>query len=283
MFEHYVQVQGGNPKWRRAVEVSAILSGIFTGSILTSMWFYEKLSIERVDPPTNATVVVQMMEESMAPGAPPPALAKLGGGEEVEEEEIEEEEEEEPIPTEDVPIEQPDDVKELPDKPKHAKSEKSLTKGIPGAPPGPGVPNGSPLGVVGGTRIGGPPGGVIGGLGTGFGNSVATKKQTPPPTTMKPFTAVRANGVYTPDPNAAQLAKTKAARFDKRPGVSKVSFCITPSGKTTKVKTVQKFRGDPEVDQICRDTVKKWRFKPFKVGGKAVETCTTYRFDIVFR
>ena len=36
------------------------------------------------------------------------------------------------------------------------------------------------------------------------------------------------------------------------------------------------------VDRICRDTVKQWRFRPFKVDGKARKTCSTVTFDIRF-
>ena len=50
------------------------------------------------------------------------------------------------------------------------------------------------------------------------------------------------------------------------------------------MKTAKKFRGGaaPKVDQICRDTVKKWRFKPFMAGGKAVKTCSTVEFQLKF-
>ncbi|EDM74673.1 hypothetical protein PPSIR1_11826, partial [Plesiocystis pacifica SIR-1] len=54
-------------------------------------------------------------------------------------------------------------------------------------------------------------------------------------------------------------------------------------GKVVDVKTKTKFPGDPQVDKIIRDTIKKWRFKPFVVGGKPVKTCTERTFKIKFK
>ena len=52
--------------------------------------------------------------------------------------------------------------------------------------------------------------------------------------------------------------------------------------KTVDVKTKKKFPNDPKVDEICRDTIKKWRFKPFIVGGKPVKTCSVAEFNLKF-
>jgi protein TonB len=120
-------------------------------------------------------------------------------------------------------------------------------------------------------------GGALGGTG------VATKRDTSDKAVAKkPITAVKANSIYSPDCDKKKLAGTKAATFDKRPGSTKVSFCVNASGKVVDVKTTKKFRGDPKVDQICRDTVKKWRFRPFMAGGKPVKTCSSVEFQLVF-
>ena len=76
--------------------------------------------------------------------------------------------------------------------------------------------------------------------------------------------------------------KLKAATFDKRPGSVKVAFCVDASGKSTDVRVSKKFPNDPAVDQICADTVKKWRFKPFIVDGKPKKTCSEAIFEISF-
>ena len=71
--------------------------------------------------------------------------------------------------------------------------------------------------------------------------------------------------------------------FHKRGGSNKTHFCVNEQGKTTEIRTTKKFPNDPKVDKIIRDTVRKWRFKPFMVGGKARKTCTTYEFEIRFK
>ena len=80
-----------------------------------------------------------------------------------------------------------------------------------------------------------------------------------------------------------RLAQTNSGKHDRRPGKNVTSFCIDTSGKVVKVRTKRKFRNDPAVDKICRDTVKRYRFKPFKVGGKPMEICTEKTFNIQFK
>ncbi|RMG99237.1 MAG: TonB family protein [Deltaproteobacteria bacterium] len=92
-----------------------------------------------------------------------------------------------------------------------------------------------------------------------------------------------AQAIYAPDPDKKKLQATKAAMFDRRGGVNKTYFCVSEQGKVVDVRTTKKFPGDPQVDKIIRDTVKKWRFRPFLVGGKPRKTCTTYTFEIHFK
>lgn len=287
MFDAYVQVQSGNPRWRRAMGTSAVISGIVTAGLLTSLWVYDKLQIRRVDPPSNATIVVQMMEEEMSPSAPPPPLAKKGGGDEPEEPEPEPEEPkpEPPVPDEEVPLEQP----ELDEQPVKARVRPTKRKtSSSDAPPGPGKPEGHEQGSVLGKRTAGPlafgPGGPGRGLpGFGQGKAIATKTVAKKESVAKqPLAKVKSNSLYAPDCDAKKLAGTKASTFDKRPGSTTVGFCVSTSGQAVDVKTTKKFPGDPQVDRICRDTVKKWRFKPFKVGGKTIKTCSSVTFRIEF-
>ena len=44
----------------------------------------------------------------------------------------------------------------------------------------------------------------------------------------------------------------------------------------------RRFPGDTAVDAIVRKTVKRWRFKPWMVGGKARRTCSSVSFQIHF-
>ena len=73
------------------------------------------------------------------------------------------------------------------------------------------------------------------------------------------------------------------AVFDKRPGANETAFCVDPQGRTVDVRTVKQFPGDPKIDEICRDTVKTWRFKPFLVAGKPTRTCSVQVFNLTFK
>ena len=95
--------------------------------------------------------------------------------------------------------------------------------------------------------------------------------------------SVLSQAVYAPDPKQSELQKTISARRAKKPGKNVTSFCVSTTGKVVDVKTKRKFPGDPQVDKICRDTVRKWRFKPFIVGGKATKTCSAAEFEISFK
>ena len=98
----------------------------------------------------------------------------------------------------------------------------------------------------------------------------------------KPYAVVIGNAIYRPEPTSKDFQGTKAAMFDKRPGTNETSFCVDVDGKTVDVKTKRKFPNDPKVDEICRDFIKKWRFKPFIVGGKPVKTCSFAEFNLKF-
>lgn len=77
--------------------------------------------------------------------------------------------------------------------------------------------------------------------------------------------------------------QTKAARFDKADGVSVAAFCVDTNGTTSDIQTVQKFPGDPLVDRIIRDTIARWRFRPFLVDGSVVKVCTEKQFLLRFK
>src|SRR5688572_22954812 len=98
-FDHYITVQKGNPRWVKAIIAASIASLIITSSLIVFMWVANKMSITRVDPPTQTTVVVQMMVEDSTPPPPPPPPPPAGSVEP-------EPEEEEEVPEEDIPLEE---------------------------------------------------------------------------------------------------------------------------------------------------------------------------------
>jgi protein TonB len=260
MFEHYLQHQAPDSRRRWRVALALNLAGFATAGLVGFTWLMDKLMIAQVAPPTASYVMVQMSMEEVPPPPPPPAAPPARSEPEVER-----------IPDED-PLAPPDLDEVVAPKPKASKfagnglpdskgtaaiGVRTNVPGIPGMPPGiPGFP----------PNIG-----------------VATRKDAPstsrPPV---PISAVFAQAIYAPPPDQHKLAGTRAAMFDKRPGENETAFCVDPDGRTSDVRTVKRFPGDPKVDEICRDTVKKWRFKPFIVGGKPVKTCSVAEFNLKF-
>lgn len=119
-------------------------------------------------------------------------------------------------------------------------------------------------------------------IGTPPSGRIPNKTGGEPDKAREALSVLKARGIYTPDPQAAALAKTKTGLGTRRPGMVKVSFCVGPNGKVSSSKVARKFSGDPEVDRICRAAVQKWRFKPARVGGKAHTTCSDVTFRIEF-
>ncbi len=90
-----------------------------------------------------------------------------------------------------------------------------------------------------------------------------------------PIEEVRKNLVYAPECDRAALRGTSPGRGD-----TTVSFCVDANGKTRDVNTTGTSANDAAIDEICRTTVKKWRFKPFSEDGVRVEVCTTVTFAL---
>ncbi|MCA9690832.1 MAG: hypothetical protein R3A51_19765 [Nannocystaceae bacterium] len=265
MFEHYLHNKGGDPARRRRIAVAANLSASVTAGFLMFTWLADKLQIARVDAPTVEYVLFQLTESSHV-ASPPPPPPPLGTPEA-------DKERERPIerPVEDVPLE---------DAPPELVPER-----VPTAPPSRtvGVPDGKPEG-----KPWGVPRGIPNGVGLGLGNGtsvpplVGTQQSPPKQAAPEPFDAAMSRCVYCPSPDTAKLSATTTGMFNRRSGVNKTRFCIGVDGKVDEVTTASKFPGDPRVDAICRDTIKRWRFKPFKVADKARRSCTTATFNIQF-
>lgn len=260
-FDTYLETHRPNPRRTAMLTFAGALALTGTTLLLAAGWFAGKLQVARVDPPTVDYILLSLsVDEPLPPPPPPPpppGSSDAADDEPVDDEDI--------IPEDDID-EAPDEVPEaIPRAKSPAGHPEGQVGGIPGGKPG-GIPGGDPKALVGGR------GPVI---------SVAPK--TPAPVVKKPLAAVMARAVYSPDPDQKLLAQTKAARFDKRNGKNKTSFCINSQGRVVDIKTKARFPGDPQVDKIIRDTIAKWRFKPFEIGAKKVKTCTERTFLIKFQ
>ena len=94
-------------------------------------------------------------------------------------------------------------------------------------------------------------------------------------------TAERPVPVDTPDPPAQQLLATEAGMFKKGLHTNRTYYCVHPSGTTETVTTVLK-TVDPQIDQIVRDTVAAWRFKPAIHQGQPTRACGRVEFNFKF-
>ncbi len=107
----------------------------------------------------------------------------------------------------------------------------------------------------------------------------------PPTSDGAPFWDIRDvmhNAIYVPDPPKRELQETNTVRTTKASGHNMTRFCVSSSGKPTRVRTIIAFPDDPDIDRICLDTVSKWRFKPFLADGKAIEICSDALFNFTF-
>lgn len=150
----------------------------------------------------------------------------------------------------------------------------------------------SPSATTSGTGIGVPgPIGIPGGRGAlpcipGACN-LGTRPTTLPPLPRTdddpaklPMSVVRGKVKFAPDPSREALAATRAGGAG-RGGTTVVDFCVGADGKVDRV-TTKRSAGDADIDRICRDTLRRWRFTPHEVGGRAKRMCSEYTFVIEF-
>ncbi len=260
MFEHYMSYQYANPRLQRLRGVATLLSATITLSIVSFAWAANKMQITRVSPPTSDYLVFQLSYEDPPPppGPPPPAArdTRADSGESSAQSEVPDEEplEESLAPPQEAPAELP--------KMRGGGGKSGGVPGIPGSLIG--MP-GSPLGV-----------------GIGVPRVPIPRKQKSAAPSPSPIQAVLAQGIFTPDPDRKRLGATNAGMFDQRPCTNRTSFCVDRTGRVVDVRTTGRCY-DPQVNAICRDAVKRWRFKPFIVGGVAKRTCSTVHFDLEFK
>ncbi|MBL4688096.1 MAG: TonB family protein [Nannocystaceae bacterium] len=271
-FSSFLRGQQVDPRDRGRLVTSAAAAA---GALLAAMsfgWTADKLGVRTVDAPTQQYAVVFTLE---IPAPPPPARAVppavVHGGAAEPATPDHQPRVSQPVSADnlldDVPLEPADNA------------SAPVTTGLGSAVPGR-IGATGPLGPprIPGPVCANPPCGLLPGARLGVRPSNPT-----PRAQTKRATVVRAHALFAPDPDKRRLSRTKSGILGTRgKGVSSVSFCVSTSGKVTDVKTVRRYPGDPEVDQICRQAVSRWRFNAFVVNGKARKTCTTSTFEIEF-
>ena len=270
-FETWLVVPEELAERRRRLMMATLAAATLSMALGLTSFTANKLGISRVAPPKHTYAVTLQVLEPPPPPAPPPAAPAAAKSDADERPAAPDE----PVPPE--PDEAPSEVR---------KSDLDARPQARVAVPSPGDGGG-------GGRLGGDVPGIPGGgrcllppcIGTQqvIGRPLVPQPKTPDADPVQaPIKAVMATSIFAPDPEKGRLARTATGRTHRRPGKTTVAFCIDGGGKTYDVRTRRGFPGDPEVDEICRSTVSRWRFSPQRVGGKARSTCTSVTFDIQF-
>jgi TonB family protein len=145
--------------------------------------------------------------------------------------------------------------------------------GIPGGPPGGGA---ACLGGV----CGKGPIGIPGGGGSCIGPQCKQVKMKP--SALEPVPVSSLGCIACADPDVDALRRT-AAGSRKSGGTNVTRFCVDSTGhvEAGSVET-ETSHGDPAIDRVCRDAVKRWRFSPAKVSGQGRRACSEAAFRIDF-
>jgi len=134
-----------------------------------------------------------------------------------------------------------------------------------------GVEGGVAGGVVGGV-IGGVEGGILGG--TGSGPPPPPKVEPPKIVPQRALEASRISGntqIQPPNNVAVQIERSGK-------GTTAVfKLCLTSSGA---IKSVKKLKGSgySAYDSKISGEMRRWKYKPFRVNGKAIPVCSTTTF-----
>lgn len=254
-FSSFLAGQRVDARGRRRWITSAVAAGVTVCVAGASGWTADKLGVAAVAAPKAHTMITIDLGPPPPPAAKPPPSPSAAA-----------------VAVAKGTVEHPR-PRAAPPHGSHEDPGPPDVSGPPGPPGPPHVPPG-PQPPWSGPRCLTPPcGAVIG----------DPPPPNPPGPVSRPVRVVKANAIFSPDPDQRRLSRTKSGLM-RRPGAAKsaVSFCVAPNGKVVDVRTSTRYPGDPEVDRICREAVARWRFDPFIVDGTARKTCTTTTFSIEF-
>ncbi len=82
----------------------------------------------------------------------------------------------------------------------------------------------------------------------------------------------------TPQPALERLLETRAGR-ERRPIELTVEHCVDLAGSVVDAKITA---GDAEVGAVLLETMKLWRYRPYRIDGEAVRVCTEHKIRLSF-
>lgn len=241
MFDNYVGAKlTRRPRWLSIVIVVSVVfhAGVAGALIVRSLWVIDKLQ----PPETELTL--------SAPPPPPPPPPAGSSKPHVEVKKVVHKVHD---------TVQPDKDK----KPDPTPEADTQDNGVEG-----GVEGGVAGGVVGGV-LGGVEGGVLGGTG-----DQPAPKEEPKIVPQVALEAQRISGeknIQPPDNVAVQISRSG------KPSVGVIKMCLSSGGSVDKLQ-VLKSTGYAPYDSKIKNTMRNWRYRPFKVNGRAVPVCTSVTF-----
>ncbi len=269
MFDVYMEGQRVDPRLRARMMMAVLAATAVTMAAGAASWTMGRLSVSSVGAPQARDVLeLALVPDFIHRSEPPPrperpepevkaaaaAMSPDAGRKSA-------------APTESVEVAPTDDLTI------GTATPRRTPVGIGSGGGGPGVPGPKQQGCVGPgclpeiKRIGDPP---------------PRRRPSEKAVERAPLSVLKARSIYSPDPKASDLAKTKTGLGARRPGTVKVEFCVGPRGMVASAKIKRRFGSDPGVDKVCLDAVKRWRFKPARIDGKARTTCSDVTFDLRF-
>jgi len=268
LFDTYMDAHDLDPHLRRRMTLALGAAAVTSALAIVGYTGAEKLSITRVGAPqveldfVLANSVVSPMSVPPPPSPRQTAAASAAATEP------------DPEPRTSATEPATEDVLDTP-RPRlgtvqgsdHGRTGVPGVPGVPGQIPGPAATGGVPC--IGPTCT------------TGAPPRVVPPRVMPPSDTAKvPLDVARGRLRYSPDPPREALLATRAGSL-RRGGTSVVEFCVGTDGKVDRV-TTKRSAGDGDVDRICRDTLRRWRFSPLEVQGRATRMCSEFAFVIAF-
>lgn len=245
MFDNYVVAKKGKPKkWVVALLTFSIAVHVVAvvALMIRSFWMIEKVAV----PDTESSI-------STAPPPPPPPPP---GGKK------------KPDNVEKKKVKKVEAAEVQPNK---IKEEQKVTESEDEGEEG-GVEGGVAGGVAGGV-LGGVEGGVLGG--TGDAPPPPPKPEKPQIVQQTALEASRISGdknIQPPD-----TVKTQISRDGKNRVMAVVKMCLTEGGSVKSLNVI-KSSGYDAYDRQIKAKMNQWKYRPFKVNGKAVPVCSAITF-----
>lgn len=248
MFDHVVALPDRDRQLRLfAASTSAAMTCLV---IIGSLWYGERLAQHRVEAPRQPPLQVFALDLAVVPErvTPPAAPAKTSTNTI----------DPDPAP---VDVEDPDPAPSNPG-PRAKQSAASTTDASARPVPVPGPVATCPPGITCSPAIG------------PRQHSVAQRHVAPSPPTID---FQRLACLACPDPSAHALRRV----LDRgAPDVhATVAFCVDARGTAYRVRTTRSSRR-AEVDHVLVTTVQRWRFRPYRVAGRAHATCSEVEFRL---